>query len=353
MGGEKKTGKNPIIYLSKGRWILQCVLIRNECFVLVEVSLLSAEDTSCFQEVLWVTCSLVCLPGRLPIRFSWLCWRPQLWMAGEVSWLGDVELWSRGCAPPGWHTIPQQRYGGVDGNCPPLLGASACPSSVWPAAFASAAALVLPSRAWLLAGQCWPPAVPPATRWATCSSTVLAALAPPQACCVVLRLLGKLEEMPKQQTLLCLSKEPSVMSENLSSHLPQWTSLATACVFPGQSNVTDPPLPLGLCLTLMDKADSWRCTEELAVVLAALSGWAEHFGLWFWSSNTGNPLVQRCYAAQLPSAFCNHCKAVPCIKSQRKQTDTWLSQTGERLVCTHYTGGCFEIRSSIWKYDLS
>lgn len=169
--------------------------------MLVEVSLFSAEDTKYLQEVLWVTCSLVCLPSCLLSLFSWLCWRHQPWMAGEVSGFEGVKVWSKGTS----RVAPQQRYlCRVDGHCPCLLGASACPSPVWPSAFASAAALVSPSRAWLLAGQCWPPAVPPAIRCVTRSSTVLAAL--PLPCYVALKLLGKLEDMPKQWTPICFSR---------------------------------------------------------------------------------------------------------------------------------------------------
>lgn len=57
--------------------------------------------------------------------------------------------------------------------------------------------------------------------------------------------------------------------------------------------------------------------------------------LWFvcfQSSSSGDPFVQRCYAAQLPSAFCSPHKAVPCIKNQRKHRNTQLRQIEKKRL---------------------
>lgn len=53
---------------------------------------------------------------------------------------------------------------------------------------------------------------------------------------------------------------------------------------------------------------------------------------WFQSSDSGDPLVQRWYAAQLPSVFCSPHKAVHCIKNQRKQRNTQLRRTQKRSL---------------------
>lgn len=131
-------------------------------------------------------------------------------------------------APPGWHTLPQQRHGWRgDGDCPLLLGAQPVPAQCAWLLFPQQQPRCSPAEpgcSWDSAGHPWchqPPTVPPAILCASCSSRVLAALPRPGGCSVVLRLLGKLEEMPKQWTLLCFSEEPFVMSGNLPSHLPQ------------------------------------------------------------------------------------------------------------------------------------
>lgn len=49
--------------------------------------------------------------------------------------------------------------------------------------------------------------------------------------------------------------------------------------------------------------------------------------VWFWPSDSGDPLVKRWYAAQLPPAFCSPHKAVPSIKNQRKHRNTQLRET--------------------------
>lgn len=206
--GEKK--KIPIIYLSQGGWLLQCVNIREEYFVLVE-------DTKCVSRrycgslPCWSTC-----PSHSPSCFLRLCWRQPPSKMGEMSWSGGVLRCGADAVCPQAGMSHPSGHRGVGGEgCPPLLESqpptSAMPgaaiicsmaSLVWQAAFVPLAALLLPGGAWLLAGWCWSPSGPPATDHATHSGPALAALAPLWAHCGVLELLGELEEMLKQKRML-------------------------------------------------------------------------------------------------------------------------------------------------------
>lgn len=155
MGGEKKAGKNPIICLSQGNWTLQCVLIRWNVLCLLRVPCWVLR-TQTISRRFCGSCSLLCLPSCLPSPFPWLCWGLQLWMEWGVLVCGAEAVHCREA-----HHSPAEVCW-VGGSCPLLLGPQPVP--------AQPEQLLGPSRAWLLAGQCWPPAGPPAILWAPCSS---------------------------------------------------------------------------------------------------------------------------------------------------------------------------------------
>lgn len=262
MGGEKKAGKNPIICLSQGNWTLQCVLIRRNVLCLLRVPCWVLR-TQTISRRFCGSCSLLCLPSCLPSSFPWLCWGLQLWMEWGVLVCGAEAVHLQG-------GTPHPSRGVLGGwKLPPPAGASACPSPAWAAAWpqqslAAGRAVLATSRA---------------------TSHPLGSLQQPLLAALALggaQAMGKLEEMPKQWTLPCLSKEPLVLSGNSPSHLPLWTLLATACMFPGQSSVPEPAVPSGLCLPPMEQAGSWRCTGNwpgfLLHPVAQQSSWVCGFG---------------------------------------------------------------------------